>query len=132
MDEFDGEIAETEDGSRLFGKDLGIIQEVVLFQLQFYQRRRQRRCVDGDVQFPEHIGNGADMVFMTVSQDQAADAGGIVAQISDVGQNHVHPVHIFIREAHAAVYDDDVAPVLKGSHILADLTETAKRDDFKF
>jgi len=37
-----------------------------------------------------------------------------------------------IREAHAAVDDDDLAAVLIDGHVLADLVETAKRNDFQF
>ena len=35
-------------------------------------------------------------------------------------------------EGHAAVHHDDLAAVLIGGHVLADLIETAQGDDFQF
>ncbi len=50
-------------------------------------------------------------------------------QPGDVGQHEVDAEHLVARELDAAVDDHDLPAVLDGGHVLADLTETAERDD---
>ena len=56
----------------------------------------------------------------------------VLHQIADVGDDAVDAVHIVPGKGHAAVHDDDLAAVLIGGHVLADLIETAQRNDFQF
>ena len=77
MDELHGKAAETEDRAVLLGKDLSVIELVVLFELQLDQRRRERRGVYGNVQIAQQIGNAADMVLMAVREDQPAYLLGV-------------------------------------------------------
>ena len=132
MDEFDGEDTQTEHTAGLFGKDLGIAEQIMLLPLQLPQRRRERGGVNGNVQLPQHIGYGADVVFVPVGEDDAADAGGVILEIGDVRQDHVDTVHVFIGKAHAAVHNDAVVAVFQHGHVLSDLAETAQGDEFQF
>lgn len=72
------------------------------------------------------------MVLMPVREYHAADSVRVGSEIAYVGQDYVDAVHIFIREAHAAVNDDYIAAALERRHILADLAEAAQRDYFQF
>ena len=49
-----------------------------------------------------------------------------------VRDDAVDAVHVVAGEGHAAVHHDDLAAVLIGGHVLADLVETAQGDDFQF
>ena len=130
VDELHREAAEAEHGARLLREDLGVFQQTVLLELELDQSGRERRRVKRHVQLAQDIGDASDMVFVPVREDDAAHTGGVVFQIGDVGQNDINAVHVFIREAHAAIHHDDVVAVLKCRHVFADLTETAERDDF--
>ena len=69
------------------------------------------------------------MILMSVSDNYASDLLGICLEVGNVGDDDVDAVHILVREAEAAVYNDYICAEFDGSHVLADLTETAKRDD---
>ena len=53
-------------------------------------------------------------------------------QIRHIGDDTVDAVHVVAGEGHTAVHHDDLAAVLIGGHVLADLIQTAQRDDFQF
>ena len=132
MDKLHREAAQPKHRAGLFGEDLGVVEKIVLLQLQLHQGRGQRRRVNGDVDLPQQIGYAADMILMTVGQDQAADPAGIVLQIGKIGQDDIHPVHILVGKPHAAVDDKDITAILDCRHVLADLAETAKRNNLQF
>ena len=132
VDKLDRKAAEAEGRSRLFRKDLRIIQQILFFKLQFDKRRRQRQRIDRDIQFAHQIRHSSDVVFVPVREDQALDAVGICLEICKIRQNDIDTVHVLVRKSHTAVDDDDIAPELEYSHIFADLSEAAKRDNFQF
>ena len=72
------------------------------------------------------------MVLVAVGDEKAADAVPVFYQIRHVGNHQVDAVHVPVREAHAAVHHDDLAAVLIDGHVLADLVQTAKGNDFHF
>ena len=72
------------------------------------------------------------MVLVTVGDKEAPKAVVVLHQVADVGDDAVDAVHIVAGEGHAAVHHDDLAAILIHGHILADLVETAKGDDFQF
>src|SRR5690606_16126970 len=58
------------------------------------------------------------------------DADDVVEAVLDrreVGQDEVDPWLVLLGEEHAAVDDEDLAVVLEGGHVAADLTETTDR-----
>ena len=70
--------------------------------------------------------------YMAVGQDDAPDLLRIFHQIGHVGDHHVHPVHLAVGEAQAAVHHKDVVAVFVYGKILADLVQAAKRNDLQF
>ena len=71
----------------------------------------------------------ACMVIVGMGQEDAPQLVLIFLQIGDVGDDHVHAQQIFVGEGHAGVNDDHILAVFQNSHVLADLVETAQRDD---
>ncbi len=65
-----------------------------------------------------------------MGQEHAADAVLVLDEIRHVGDDKIDAVHILVREAQAAVDDDDILAVFQHGHILTDLIQAAKRDDF--
>ena len=80
----------------------------------------------------QEVGDGADVVLVPVGDEQTPQPAAVFHQIADVGNDAVDAVHIVAGEGHAAVDHDDLAAVFIGGHVLADLVETAQRNDPQF
>ena len=132
MDELHIELAHPDHLPGLHGDELGLLEEAVLLKLQLDEPRGQAGAVDGHVHLPEDVGHGPDMVLVSVGDEQSPDAVLVLDEVRHIGDHQVNAVHILVGEAHAAVDDDDLAAVLIDGHVLADLVEAAKRDDFHF
>ena len=109
-----------------------MVKQVMLFELELNDRRRQRRCIDRHVKLLEHIRDRANVVLVSVRDDHAADAVFVGLQVADVRDDHVNAVEVLIRKAHAAVDKEHILAILVNGEVLADLTEPAERDDFQF
>ena len=72
------------------------------------------------------------MVLVAVGDEQAPDAGFVFDEVADIGNHAVDAVHIIAGEGHTAVHHDDLAAVFIGGHVLSNLVETAKGDNFQF
>ena len=81
----------------------------------------RRLAYTGHVELAQHERQGAEMVLVAVRDDEAEDVVATLAQVADVGQHEVDAEHVVAREGEAAVDDDDLAVVLDGGHVLADL-----------
>ena len=104
----------------------------MLLQLEPDEPRREAGAVDGDVDLLEHIGDRADVILVAVRDEHAAQTAAVLDKVGHIGDDAVDAVHVVAGKGHAAVDDDDLAAVLIGGHVLADLVQTAKGDDFQF
>ena len=132
MDELHLELPRPDGGAGVHGGELGGLHEAVLLQLQPDEPGGEGGAEDGHVHLLQNVGDGADVVLMPVGDEKAPDAGPVLHEIADVGDHGVDAVHVVPGEGHAAVHHDDLAAALVNGHVLADLIETAKRDDFQF
>ena len=132
VDELHVELAHPDHLAGLHGDELGLLEQAVLLQLQLDEPRGEAGTVHGHVHLLEDVGNGPDVVLVAVGDEQAPDTPLVLHEVRDVGDHQVDAVHVPVREAHAAVHHDDLAAVLIDGHVLADLVEAAKRDDFHF
>ena len=132
MDELHAELARLHHVPGLAGDELGLGQQAVLLQLQADQAHAHAGGIDGGVDGPQHIGQGPDVVLVSVGDEDAPDLALVLDEIAHVGDDHVDAVHIVIREAHAAVHHDDVAAVLIDRQVLPDLIQSAQGNNFQF
>ena len=132
MDELHLEFARFYGLSGFHRNELGGVLQSVLLQLELDKPGGQARTIDGEIDLLEDIGDGADVVLVAVGDEQTAQAGPVLHQIADIGNHAVDAVHIIARECHAAVHHDDLTAVFIDGHILADLIQTAKRNNFQF
>ena len=72
------------------------------------------------------------MVLMAVGDEETADTGAVLDEVGHIGDDEIDAVHVVPGKGHAAVHHDDLAAVLIGGHILADLVQTAQGDNFQF
>ena len=132
VDELHRELARLHHLAGLAGNELGLVQEPVLLQLQLYQAGGHTGGVDGGVDAAQQVGDGADVVLVAVGEEDAPDLVLVLDEIGEVGDDHIDAVHVVVGEAHAHIDNDDIAAVLIYRQILADLIESAQRDDLQF
>src|SRR5260370_27600236 len=63
---------------------------------------------------------------MAVGDEDGANAVELVGEVRDVGDHQIHAEHLFVREHQPGVNEDDVAVVLDGHAVLADLAQPAE------
>src|SRR5690348_13534776 len=68
---------------------VGIVKQAVLVKFVFDIGQRELGTPDRNVEFGEHPGQRADVVFVAVGQDDAANALAILDEIRNVGDYDV-------------------------------------------
>ena len=132
VDELHSELARPDGLAGVHSDDLGGFHQVVFLQLELNEPCGEAGAVDGHVHLLEDVGDGTHVVLVAVGDEKATDAGLILNEVGDIGDDAVDAVHVVAGEGHAAVHHDDLAAVFVGGHVFADLVETAKRDDLQF
>ncbi len=89
------------------------------------------RAEEGRSDVPQDKGEGADVVFVAVGEDDAADLLPVLTEIGDVGDDDVDPQHVRFGKHEAAVHHDDVVSVLKDGHVHPDLPHSTQGDDLQ-
>ena len=69
------------------------------------------------------------MVFVPVRDEDRPEVLAAIENVADVRNHKVDAEHVLGREHEPAIDGDHVVLVLEEHHVLADLAETAKRDD---
>ena len=104
----------------------------MLLQLQLDEPGGEAGAVDGGVDLLEDVGNGADVVLVTVGQHNAPDLVLIGFQIRDIGNYQVDAQHILIGKAESAVDDDDIVGIFHDGQVFTDLVQSAEGNDAYF
>ena len=114
----------------LAGRQLGqrCAAKLVLIQLRTDHAHREHPSINdpGEADLPQHVGERAHMVLVTVSEDDRLDVFGPVTQVFEVGKNEVDAEHFRSRKHQAGVDHHDLAAVLDDHHVLADFPQSAE------
>ena len=130
VNEFDGEDTAADHIARLTFDQLGFHIVAVFRELVAQDTECQTGTVDRDVNIAQDVRKRTDVVFMSVRNENTADFVLILFQIRDIGNDEVDAGHFIIREAHAAVDDDDIVFIFQNGDILTDLFQTAEGNNF--
>ena len=84
---------------------------------------------NGHVHLFQQVSKTADVVFVAVGYNNAADFVGILFNVSKIGEHDVYTRHIAVREGKAAVHDEHIVCALEKGHILADFVKAAERNN---
>ncbi len=98
------------------------------FEAFFDERKGEASAVNGDVEIAEDVGEGADVIFVAVRENDGADVLAILLEIGDVGNDEVDAEKLGFGEHHAGVNDENVVTETKHHHVHAEFAETAERD----
>ena len=85
--------------------------------------------VDRHVEFFEQVRQAADVVLVSVGDEQALDAVLVLQHVGEIRDDQIDAEHIRIREDEAAIDQDHIALALIQGNVFADFTQTAQRAD---
>jgi hypothetical protein len=75
------------------------------------------------------MGQSADVVLVTVGDEDGANAIRVLSEIGYVGNGEVDSGHVIFREEDSGVNDYDVVFVLQRHHVLSDFPQASQRND---
>ena len=104
---------------------VGVVEQLVFVELIFDVGQRELGAPDGNVQFAENPGQGADVVFVAVREDDAAHMLAIFEQVRNVGDDDVDAQQLGFGEHQAGVDDDDVVAPADGHAVHTELAQPA-------
>src|SRR3954466_2945952 len=102
---------EWSDGEALSGFNLdqfGIVEQAVFFQLVLDVGERKLSAIDRDVEVGENGRQRADVVFVAVRENDAANVVAVLEQVADVGNDDVDAEQFSLGKHEASVDDNDV------------------------
>ena len=103
--------------------------DAVLLKLQIHQRERELGAVKRHGYLAKHVGGRADVIFVPVREEQAADAVLVFDEIGDVRDHKIDAQHILFGEDRAAVHNDHIVAIFDSGNIFSKFIHTAQRDD---
>ena len=69
------------------------------------------------------------MVFVSVSNENGLDLVPVFNQVTEVGDNDIHPRHCFIRKSHSCIYYDKYVAVTEYRHDLHAFPQATQAND---
>ena len=118
-----------------FGVDLdqlGLVEQLVLFELALDVGQGELGGVDGDLELGEDPGQAADVVLVAVGEDDGADVCLVFNQVGDIGDDDIDAEQFRLREHEAGVDHDNVVFPAEREAVHAELAQPAEGDDFQF
>jgi hypothetical protein len=104
----------------------------VFVELVFDVGQRELGGPDGNVQFAENPGQGADVVFVAVREHDAAHMLAILEQVRNVGNDDVDAQQLGLGEHQAGIDHDDVIAIADGHAVHTELAHPAQRNNMQF
>src|SRR5262249_38377915 len=116
---------------RFYLVKLCVVQQLMFFEFVLHQCECEFGGIDWNVELGENPGKPADMVLMSVREDDGANRIAILQQIGNVGNNDIYAEKLGFRKHQARVDDDDVIAPTHGHAVHSELAQTAQRYDVK-
>ena len=113
----------------LTGAQVGIFFDVVFFETPLDERKREGGAINRHVEFGEEERHRADVVFVTVRQQQRAHVLAMLLEERQIRRDDIHAEQFGFREHHPGIDDDDIVAVAERHHVHPELAQSAERDD---
>src|SRR5689334_931824 len=98
MDKFDLKWSNFDYLFRLDPDEPRLLLQVVFFEPAVDQSQGESGAVNGNVDFGEEVGDGANVVFVAVGQDHGANLLLVLLQVGKVGHDQVHAQQLRVGE----------------------------------
>src|SRR5271163_4796793 len=113
---------------RLDLDQFSVIEQLMLVQLTLDISQGELGTIDRHVQLGEYPGKAADVVFMSVGEDDRADALPVFDQVGDVGDDDVHAEQFRLGEHQPRVDHNYVVLPAYCQAVHAELAQAAERN----
>src|SRR5256885_9867760 len=100
----------------------------MLLELGLDESERKTRPEYRHVQLLQGKRESADVVLVSVGEEDAEHLTVPLQQVGDVRQHEVDAEHVLLGKHEPRVDDEDLVLPLQGPHVDPDLAQTAKRD----
>jgi len=131
-DGLDGEWAEGELFSGCYLDEGGFVEEFMLFEFAFNVSEGKLGGVDGDFELGENPGQAADVVLVSVGEDDGANMLFVFNEVADIGDYDIHAQQFRLGEHQPGVDHDNVVFPANGHAVHAEFAESTKGDNFQF
>ena len=111
---------------------LGVIEQPMLFEFALDVGEREFGAVDRNVQLGKDRGQSANVIFMTMREDDGTNMITVLEQIGDVGNDDIDAQEFGFGEHQSGVDDDDVIGPADGHAVHPELAQAAERNDMEF
>ena len=111
---------------------VGVFEQAVLVEFVFDVGERELRAPYRNLEFRKHPGKRADVIFVAVGQDDAANPLAVLDEIGDVGNNDVDAEQFGFGEHESGVDDENVVSPANGHAVHAEFAEASERDNLQF
>ena len=91
----------------------------------------QLGCINRGINIPQHIGQGSDVILMSMSNNKPFHFFNIIFKIGHIGNHQINPQHIVLGKGKTAVHNNNTVFVLKGSNVHTNLLKTSQRNHLK-
>ena len=95
----------------------------MLFQFVFHVGEGELGGVDGHVELGDEPGNAADVVFMAVGEQHAANLAAVFRQVGEGGNDDIDAEQLVLGEHHSGVDDDNVIVPADGHAVHSELAQ---------
>ena len=109
----------------------GVVQQRVFFELAFDQGQRELGAIDRNVELRQHPGQPADVIFVSVRQDDRAHVRPILDEVGYVGYDDIDAEQFGFREHEPGIDDDDVVAPANRHAIHAEFAESTEGNNLE-
>jgi hypothetical protein len=102
---------------RLDDMQLGLAQQPMLDQLVLRHGQREARAINRHVDDLQQIGQRADVIFVSMREDERAHARGVRLDEPEVGDDDVHPMQALVGEHQTCINEENVLLSAQGQHV---------------
>ena len=132
LDRADGEGPDLETLARADLAQIGVVQQSVLVKLVFDVGQGELRAPDRHVQLAQDPGQAADVVFVTVGENDALHPLPVFGQVGNIRDNNVDAQQFGLGKHQAAVDDDNIVTPSDGHAVHPELAQAAEGYDVQF
>src|SRR6266496_6175787 len=129
--ELDRENADSDHVSRLDAMQQHVSQKVMLIKFAFRQTQREMRRVNRNVELFQDVRQRAQMIFMTVRENNGGDLVPILFEYIEIRNGNIDAIGALFGKAHAGIYDDHFVAKAQQRAIRSKLADAAERNNFE-
>src|SRR5438445_7808936 len=129
--EFDRERSDSDDVARLDAVQQHIAQNSVLVELAFRETEREVRSINGNVELFQDVRQRAQMIFVSVREDDGSYVVAILFKNFEVWNANVDTIDALFGKTHAGIENEHLVAGAQQGAIHAKLTDTAEGNDFE-